>query len=115
MKQTTPTQDYDYIAQHWEILAACAWKEYQAHGRGALLMGGFDDPGDFIYLPLDLMTTMPLLEEFARFAGEYDPRQEVVVIFLRQPPSVSAYKGGVPKRGTPPELYERLGAALHVH
>jgi hypothetical protein len=26
-----------YIEKRWEIVAVVAWKEYQAHGRGALL------------------------------------------------------------------------------
>ena len=58
------------------------------------------------------MVAHPLLNDFARFAEEYDPCREVVVIFLRHPSSVSAYKGGIPERGTPPELYERLKAVL---
>jgi hypothetical protein len=100
------------VAKYWELLAACAWKEYQVHGRGALLVGGFNEPGDFIFLPLEVMVAHPLLKDFAQFAKKYDPSREVAVIFLRQPPTVSAYKGGIPERGTPPELYERLKAVL---
>jgi hypothetical protein len=105
-------QNHNYVAKYWEVLAACAWKEYQLNGRGAFLVGGFDEPDDFIYLPLEVLTTYPLLGDFARLAEEYDPSREVVVIFLQHPPSVSAYKGGIPERGTPPELYERLKAVL---
>jgi hypothetical protein len=106
-------QNHDYISDHWGVLAACAWREYQAHGRGALLLGGFDDPEDSIYIPSDLLRTVPFLEDFARFADEYDPCREVVVIFLGEPPKISAFKGGIPERGTPPALYERLKAVLH--
>ena len=107
------TQNHDYISDHWEILAACAWREYQAHGRGALLAGGFNEPGDFIFLPLEVMVAHPLLKGFARFAEEYDPSREIVLIFLQQPPKVTAYKGGIPERGTPPQLYERLKTVLY--
>lgn len=106
------TQNHDYINDHWEVLAACAWREYQAHGRGALLLGGFDDPEDSIYIPSDLLRTVPFLEDFARFADEYDPCREVVVIFLRPPHSVSAYRGSMPDQRTPPEMYERLQPVL---
>jgi hypothetical protein len=105
-------QNHSYISENWEALGACAWKEHLAHGRGALLIGGFDEPDDFIYLPLEVLVAHPLLKDYARFAEDYDPSREVVVIFLQQPPSVSAYKGGIPERGTPPQLYKRLKAVL---
>lgn len=106
------TRDYDYINKYWDVLAACAWKEYRVHGRGALLCQ-IEEPGEeAVYLPLEMLTTHPLLKECARMSKKYDPREEVVLIFLRPPASVSAYKGGLSERGTPPQLYERIKAVL---
>ena len=64
-------------------------------------------------MPLEVMKANPLLSDFARFAEEYDPDQEVVVIFLRPPGSVTAYRGGLPERGTPREMHERLRPIMH--
>jgi hypothetical protein len=50
----------DYIAQFWERIAACAWKEYQAYGRGALLVDGFAEADDSVYLPLKVILGHPL-------------------------------------------------------
>jgi hypothetical protein len=105
------TQDYECIAKYWEVIAACAWREYEAHGRGALLVTALDGPEDCIYLPLEMMKN-PLLDGYRQLVERYDPRAEVVVIFLRGKGEVSAYKGGICERGTPPELHDRLKAAL---
>jgi hypothetical protein len=110
-----PTSNKDFINKYWEVLAACAWNEYRAHGRGALVIGAFAKPDESIYLPMGMLTKNPLLEEVRRFAEEYDPCQEVVAIFLRSPSGVSAYRGGIPERGTPPELYERRKAVLDTN
>lgn len=101
------SREHDYLNKYWEVLAACAWRECLAHGRGALLVGGFDDPEGCIYLPSGMMAN-PLLDGFTRLVDEYDPNQEIVVVIMRPPDMVSAYKGAVPERGTPSELYERL-------
>ena len=113
--QIDKSKDYDYIAKYWEVLAACAWREYLACGRGALLVCPTSPGEDAIYLPLEKLASNPLVQELARFDNEYDPRQEVVVIFLRPPQSVSAYKGGIPEGGTPPELYERAKPFLSIN
>jgi len=81
-------------------------------GRGALVIGAFDDPEDPIFVPLESLSSAPLLEDFARYAEEYNPEQEVVLIFLKSPSGVRAYKGGLPDRGTPPQLYEKLKSVL---
>jgi hypothetical protein len=106
------TRDYDYIDKYWEVLAACAWKEYRVHGRGALLCQ-IEEPGEeAVYLPLEMLTAHPHLKEYARMLEKYDPLEEVVLIFLRPPASVSAYKGGLSERGTPRQLYKRIKAVL---
>ena len=102
----------DFIARYWEVLAACAWREYQLHGRGALVFGALSEPDDFIYMPLIMLEAEPLMVDFASYAKEYDPSQEIVAVILGVPPSVAALKCGMPERGTPPALYERLKEAL---
>jgi hypothetical protein len=101
----------DFIEQYWEVLAACAWREFKLHGRGALVFGALSEPDDFIYMPLSMLEGEPLMGGFASLAKEYDPMQEVVVI-LGVPPSVTAIKGGPLRAGTPPALYERLKEVL---
>lgn len=109
------SRDYSYIAKYWELLAACAWREYKTHGRGALLVhidGEVEE--EAIFLPLAMLTTHPRLEGFALLAKAYDPRLEIVVIFLRPPSEVTAHKGSIPEKGTPPELYERIKEVLEL-
>src|ERR1017187_7442919 len=116
MKKTIDqqTQDYKYIDKYWEVLAAIAWNEFQTHGRGGVIVfGSFEGPGDDVYMPLEVMQADPLLSDFARFAEEYDPDREVVVIFLRPPDSVTAYRGGLPERGTPRDMHERLKPIMY--
>jgi len=102
----------DFIARYWEVLAACAWREYQPHGRGALVFGALGEPDDFVYLPLNMMEAEPLMSGFASLCKQYDPEREIVVVFVGVPPSVTALKGGMPERGTPPALYDRLKGVL---
>ena len=76
-------------------------------------MGTCGDPDDAIYLSAEKLASQPLLKDLARLAEDYNPQTEVAVIFLQPPHSVSAYKGGIQERGTPPELYDRLKPFLH--
>src|SRR5262249_54003404 len=105
-------QNYEYIAQFWEVIAACASQEYQTHGRGALLVCAFAETQGTIYLPPEMIQTHPLARALARFAEEYDPNNEVLVIFFRRLDSVNSYKGAWREPGTPPQLYEQLKAVL---
>jgi hypothetical protein len=110
------TQNYNYIDKYWEVLAFLAWKEFHTHGRGGLIVFGLlEGPGDAVYMPLGVMKAEPLLSDFARFAEEYDPDREVVLIFLRPPAPVSAYRGGLSERGTPRAMYERLKPIMFVN
>jgi hypothetical protein len=104
----------NFIDRYWEVLGACAWKEYRAHGRGALVLGAFSEPDDAIYCPAEELQGHPLLTNFARFVDEYDPTEEVVVIFLWRPDEISAHRCGIPSRGTPPQLYEQLKGLLSL-
>ncbi len=63
-------------------------------------------------MPLKLLSGNPLCQAFADLARDYDPLQEVVVIFMREPFTITVYKGGAPGKETPPVAYERLVRAL---
>ena len=105
-----------YIDRCWEAIAAVAWKEYMAHGRGALLFTASAESGgewDGIYLPIDLVVGHPLMKEYAEMTRSYDPMKQIVAIFLTPPDYVSAYVGGLtPERISPPEVYKKFGFAL---
>jgi hypothetical protein len=110
------TQNHNYIDKYWEVLAFVAWNDFHTQGRGAVIVFGSLEgprPGDDVYMPLEVMKANPLLSDLARLAEEYDPDREVVVIFLRPPGSVTAYRGGLSERGTPREMYERLKPIMY--
>ena len=50
--------------------------------------------------------------DYARMVREYDPRREVVVLFMVPPLSVTAFTGALPDRETPPECCKRFGSML---
>ena len=113
MIPTEKTNDYDYIAKYWPVLAASAWRDYRTHGRGAMLILGRDAPTEeTYYVPLKMLSGDPLMAPFARFVKEYDPSTEIVAVFLEPPCRVSAYRGGIPERGAPPECFEKIKPAL---
>jgi hypothetical protein len=106
----------NYIERRWDMLAAIAWKEYRASGRGALLFTQTGEPGeewDCIYLPLEAFEDAPLVKEYCDFVKQYDPTKQLVAIFLIPPDTVSAYSGGLsPERVAPPEAFRRFGHAF---
>jgi hypothetical protein len=106
-----------YIDHRWEAVAALAWKEYMAHGRGALVFTSSAKSGgewDAIFLPLDSIADHPLMKEYANLTRSYDPMKQIVAIFLTPPAYVSAYVGGLtPERISPPEAYKKFGFALN--
>ncbi len=105
-------QNEAYLEKYWDLVAAIAWKEFKAHGRGALLVQNIEQPHeDVVFIPLTMLTANPLVHDFAAYVRAYDPRREIVAVFLRRG-LVSAYKGAVAGRETPPEAYRRLSAVL---
>ena len=105
--------DQAYLEQYWDMIAAIAWKEFKVHGRGAVLVENAGQPKEqSIYLPLKMLAGNPLGHEYAALVREYDPRREVVVIFMRPPCSVSVYNGAMSGRETPPQAYARLNKQL---
>ena len=112
VKPTPNQQDRDYLSKYWDILAAIAWKEYTIHGRGAVLVQNADQPDeDAIYITVDMLGG-PITGEYAHMAAGYEPREEIVVILMRPPSPVTAYRGCLPSRSAPPEAYRQLDAVL---
>jgi hypothetical protein len=103
---------WDFIAQHWKLLAANAWREYLLHGRGALVFGALGEPDDYVFMSPEVMAAEPVMRDFARFAWGYEPTRHVVLVFLGVPPFVTVMEGGPPAKGSPPALYERLKGVL---
>ncbi len=98
-----------YLEKYWVLIAAIAWLGFKDQGRGALVVQKLEHPDeDMVFMPLAKFTDDPLLHDYAAFVREYDPEREVVVIFLRPPCLVSAYKGAMAGGVTPPEAYRRL-------
>jgi len=106
-----------YIERRWEIVAAVAWREYVAHGRGGPLFTTSADPGgewDCIYLPLDLIEGDPLVKEYSNLLRSYDPTKQIIALFLTAPDCVNAYCGGLTaERVAPPDAYKRIRALLN--
>ena len=112
MEPTLYPEHEAYVAEYWDVIAAIGWKEYTAHGRGAMLVQNFGQPDEnTIYIPLKMLG-VPLTAAYANVVAAYDPSRETVVIVVRSPDSIGAYKGAVPGRATPPQAYERLNAKL---
>jgi len=91
-----------YIDDRWELIAAISWKEYLAHGRGALLFQvepQSEGEWDCTYIPLREIQINPLMSNEARLVREYDPETQVVSIFLVPPSSIptgAAWSRSVP-------------------
>ena len=112
MSPEAKTPEREYIETYWESLAGVAWKEFKAHGRGALLVANLDDPrGDAVYVPLQMLTANPLTAQAARMASEYDPRREIVAILINGS-AVTGYQGAPAGREAPPEVYRRINSVL---
>ena len=116
-REATSGLHLGYIDRRWEAVAGVAWKEYVAHGRGALLFTPSADSGaewDCIYVPLDLIAGHSLMKEYAEMISSYDPTKQIVAMFLTPPAHVSAYVGGLtPERIAPPEAYRKFGWELN--
>jgi hypothetical protein len=112
----TPTKEQDraYIEQYWDVIAAVAWTEFMAHGRGALVVENtWEAKDDSMFIPLEMMDN-PLMREYADYVRTYDPRQEVVLIFLKESSWISVYKVSLAGRDTPPDAHRRLATALSL-
>jgi hypothetical protein len=105
-----------HIDRRWEAVAAAAWKGYMAQGRWALLLTTSAESGGewvCIYMSLGCIEDLPMREELDMIKS-YDPKEEVVALFLTPPANISAYRGGLaPERMSPPEAYRRFRHVLN--
>jgi hypothetical protein len=54
------------------------------------------------------------MKDYAELTRSYDPKKQIVAIFLTPQAYVSAYVGGLtPERIAPPEAYRKFGWALN--
>ena len=106
-----------YIAERWELLAAIAWKEYIAHGRGALILEPDEERDwDATYMPLQECDSNTVTKELADMVRLYDPNSQIVAVFISPPQYTNGYLGGLtPERPSPPEAYKQLKGLIMVN
>ncbi len=101
--------DQCYLDRNWDVVGAMAWQGFLKHGRGTVVVQHAVQPKEqMLFLPLKLLAGNPLCQAFADLARDYDPRREVVVVFVRPLFAITVYKGSLSGRETPPEAHERL-------
>jgi hypothetical protein len=113
----SPDNHIEFVRSQWRDFAAFAWQKYLSEGRGALVIDlrRAAKSAESLHVPIhyvaDLSERLDKLggwpsEEIAEVVREYDPEQDVVLVFLRldgevlhynvsdelTPPSASAYK-----------------------
>jgi hypothetical protein len=113
----------EFIRINWPVAAAFAWQQYRRQGRGCIV---FDvarakdpPPGEphlfgetpGAYVPYRVVRAAND-DDVKRMVKEYDPRLEVVFVFLRQDGGVSGYRLRTRNQQTPPEAYETLEREL---
>lgn len=113
----------EFIRINWPVAAAFAWQQYRKQGRGCIV---FDvakaqdpPPGEphlfgetpGAYVPYKVVRAAGD-EDVKRMVREYDPRRQVVFVFLRQDGGVSSYSLHIRNQQTPPEAYEELKREL---
>jgi len=112
-----------FILVNWEPAAAIAWQEYQRQGRGAIMVvsewGKVRDPWRVGETPGAYVSEKNVKEwsvawpneDVERMVKAYDPRREVVFVFLRLDGGVSSYRISIPYL-LPPEAYEQMKGQL---
>src|ERR1044071_5131650 len=110
-----PEAQLHFIKAQWRDFAAFAWEKYSAEGRGAIVVdlrkaakssAGLSVP---VYYVADGSARLSArggwpTEEVAEVIRDYDPRQDVVFIFLRLAGDLFHYN--VSDEPTPPQAYE---------
>ncbi len=66
--------DMDAIFSNWQFLAAVAWRGYQTHGCGAVVVSLAIECADVAY------ASGALPASYARFVERYDPLEQIVVV-----------------------------------
>jgi hypothetical protein len=113
----------EFIRINWPVVAAFAWQQYRRQGRGCMVIdvakAKDPPPGEShlfgetpgAYVPYRVVRATGD-EDVQRMVREYDPRLEVVFVFLRQDGGVSSYRLHIRNQPTPPEAYETLKREL---
>ncbi|MEK6405700.1 MAG: hypothetical protein AABN34_01915 [Acidobacteriota bacterium] len=112
----TPDAHMTFVRSQWRDFAAFAWKKYLSEGRGAVVIDlrNASKSGEGLHVPtyyvadgserLATRGGWPN-EEIADVVKEYDPEQDVVLVFLRL--DGDAFYYNVSDDLTPPRAYER--------
>lgn len=111
----TPDQHVIFIRSQWAGLAAFAWEKYQSEGRGALVIDlrNATMVGTNVNVPTYYVAegSKRLAErggwpsaDIAEVIQDYDPEQDVILLFLRLDGDVFHYN--VSDDLTPPKAYQ---------
>ncbi len=113
----------EFIRINWPVAAAFAWQQYRTQGRGCIV---FDvakakepPPGEShlfgetfgAYIPYKVVRTAEDAD-VKRMVEEYNPRREVVFVFLRTDGGVSSYRLHIQNQPSPPKAYKTLKREL---
>ena len=90
----TPDQHETFIREQWTALAAFAWEKYSREGRGAIVVdlrhatvegSAINVPTIYVAEGSDKLARRGGWPnaEVAEVIGDYDPRQDVIFLFLR--------------------------------
>jgi hypothetical protein len=108
-----------FMRANLDIAAAHAWQGWLTHGPCAIVVLSayaregttWEDgmtPG--VVLSAAMLREVDDTAEVLRLLDEYDPRRELVFVFLREDDSLSAYRVQPPL--APPQAYAELGGQL---
>ena len=67
------------IANHWQFIAAVAWTRYLSDGRGAVVIDGEAQASGLMWVKY---LAGPVWPEQEVLVETYDPRSEVLVVFI---------------------------------
>jgi len=109
-----------FIRSQWRDFAAFAWRKYLSEGRGAIVVNlrNASKSGNGLHVPTYYVSegSRQLTdlggwpnEEISEVIREYDPEQDVVLLFLRLDGDVFYYN--VSDELTPPRAYEQTPGA----
>jgi hypothetical protein len=91
---TTPLAEA-FVAANWPQLAASAWRQYEKLGRGAIVVPWAAVMGHAAGSPIGF--GVPYIaggEPVERAVVAYDPKRQIVVLFLEDDDYKAANKGG---------------------
>jgi hypothetical protein len=91
---TTPLTDA-FVAANWPQLAGSAWRQYERLGRGAIAVPWAAVTGHAAGSPLGFsLPYIPGGEPVERAVVAYDPKRQIVVLFVDEDDYKAANKGG---------------------